>query len=83
MTVNVEVQKQSNESTTSLIRRFTKRVQGSGVLRRSRKIRYFARPASKYVKKKQALKLIERRTEYEELAKLGKLPEETRTRRSS
>ncbi|HEY4517617.1 MAG TPA: 30S ribosomal protein S21 [Candidatus Paceibacterota bacterium] len=76
MQVNVEVSKQSNESTTSLIRRFTKRVQGSGILRHSRKIRYHARAASKSVRKKQALKLLGKRAAYEELAKLGKLPPE-------
>ena len=76
MTTNVSVAKQSSESTTSLIRRFTKRVQGAGILRRSRKIRYHARAASKAVRKKQALKLLEKRAAYEELAKLGKLPVE-------
>ncbi len=75
MKVNVEVKKQGAESTTSLIRRFTKRVQGSGILQRSRKNRYHARPSSKFTKKKRALKLIGRRVAYEELAKLGKLPE--------
>ena len=76
MSVNVEVQKQANESSTSLIRRFQKRVQGAGVLRRSRSIRYRLRSSSKLLKKKQALKKLERRAHYEELAKLGKLPPE-------
>ena len=75
MKTNVEVMKQGTESTTSLIRRFQKRVQGAGILQRSRKIRYHARPSSKFTKKKRALKLIERRAVYEELAQLGKLPE--------
>ncbi|OGG63569.1 hypothetical protein A3D66_02425 [Candidatus Kaiserbacteria bacterium RIFCSPHIGHO2_02_FULL_50_9] len=74
MVVNVSVSKQSNESSTSLIRRFQKRVQGSGILRHSRKIRYRARTVSKFVRKKQALKLLEKRARYEELSKLGKLP---------
>ncbi len=80
MAVNVEVAKQANENTTALIRRFTKRVQGSGILRRSRKIRYHSRAHSKLIKKKQALKMLGRREHYEELAKLGKLPPEKKRR---
>ena len=82
MVVNVAVNKQSNESNTSLIRRFQKRVQGSGILKHSRKIRYHARLASKFIRKKQALKLLLKRAEYEELSKLGKLPVETGRRTS-
>ena len=40
-----------------------------------RKRRYFARGASKIVKKKRALKLIKRRAEYEQLVKEGKVAE--------
>lgn len=83
MIVNVAVARQTNESTAGLIRRFQKRVQSSGLVRHSRSIRYCSRPASKSVRKKQALKLLERRAHYEELAKLGKLPPEKRRRRSS
>ena len=76
MVINVAVQKQANENSTGLIRRFQKRVQGSGILKHSRTIRYHSRKTSKLIKKKQALKLLERRAYYEELSKLGKLPAE-------
>lgn len=77
---NVEVAKHNNENTSSLIRRFTKRVQGSGVLPKARSLRYFDRATSKATNKKSALKSIERRDKYEELAKLGRAPVKTRRR---
>ncbi len=73
--INVEVTKKNTENTTSLIRRFTKRVQGSGVLPRVRGIRYFKRSDSDFKKKKQTLRKIERRGQFEELYKQGKVEE--------
>ena len=77
-TINTEVKKTTNENNLNLIRRFTKRVQGSGVLPRVRSIRYSARKASEYVKKKKTLKSIKKREEVAELIKLGKMSEFTR-----
>ncbi len=71
---NVEVQKTGTESNLSLLRRFTKRVQGSGVLNRVRGIRYNERTLSPYRKKVSALKMLERRNERVRLEKLGKAP---------
>jgi ribosomal protein S21 len=82
--INVEVEKNMNESTANLLRRFTKRVRGSGILQRVRSIRYHKRPKSKFVQKKGALKMLERKSKYEELIKLGKIteqPKQTRFRR--
>jgi ribosomal protein S21 len=73
ISVNVEVKKNPNESTTSLIRRFTKRVQGSGILPRVREIAFRERPLSRLKKKMRTLKSIERRKEFERLKKLGKV----------
>ena len=75
MVENIGVTKNSNENTPSIIRRFTKRVQGSGIVRHVRGTRYYKRPESKFTKKKGALKLLERRERYEHLSKLGKLPD--------
>ena len=55
MAINVEVTKNNNENTTSLIRRFTKRVQGSGILPRVRSVRYAQRPDSDFKKKQNTL----------------------------
>ena len=50
--INAEVVKTGNENNVNLIRRFTKKVQGSGVLPRVRSIRYASRKMSEYVKRK-------------------------------
>ncbi|MEK7642440.1 MAG: hypothetical protein AAB392_01460 [Patescibacteria group bacterium] len=74
MAVNAEVVKIGSENNMSLIRKFTKRVQGSGVLPRLRKIRYSSRKQSKFVKKKMAMKRIEANKELQMLIKMGKAP---------
>lgn len=73
--INAEVIRTGNENNLNLIRRFTKKVQGSGVLPRVRGIRYASRKASEYVKKKKTLKVLKRREEVTELIKMGKMPE--------
>ena len=76
MNINVKVEKDSKENSIGLIRRFTKRVRGSGILTRVRGLRYYQRQPSSYVKKKQALKSIVRREKKKELIKLGKITEQ-------
>ena len=71
---NVEVQKTASESSLSLLRRFTKRVQGSGVLMKVRSLRYKTRNQSPLKRKMATLKSLERRAERNRLDKLGKLP---------
>ncbi len=77
MITNVEVVKGGNENNLNLIRRFTKKVQGSGVLPRVRSIRYSTRKMSEYVKKKKTLKVLKRREEITELIRMGKMAEFT------
>lgn len=76
--INAEVIKTNNENNLNLIRRFTKRVQVSGVLPRVRSIRYSTRKLSSYVKQKKTLKVLKRREEVTELIKLGKMTEYTK-----
>ncbi|MFZ2693812.1 MAG: hypothetical protein WAX85_00735 [Minisyncoccia bacterium] len=78
MAINAEVIKTGNENNLNLIRRFTKRVQGSGVLPRVRSIRYSTRKLSPYVKQKKTLKVLKRREEVSELIKQGKMTEHTK-----
>ncbi|MEK7062743.1 MAG: hypothetical protein AAB946_01775 [Patescibacteria group bacterium] len=78
MSTNVEVVKSGAENNLSLIRKFTKRVQGSGVLPRLRAIRYSKRAASPYVVKKMALKKIKRQKEVALLIKMGKMVDKMR-----
>lgn len=75
MSVNAEVQKSGNETALSIIRKFSRRVQGTGLIKSARARRYFTRGASKIVKKKRALKLLKRRAEYKQLVKEGKITE--------
>jgi len=75
MVVNVHVEKGTNENSLSLLKRFTRKVQSSGVLMDVRNSRYSERAPSEYTKKKRALKSLARRQRINELVKLGKLPE--------
>lgn len=71
--INIEVEKNNNENNVSLLRRFTKRVQGAGILPRMRSVRYKERKLSAYKRKMKTLKVIKRREEVAELIKLGKM----------
>lgn len=73
MAVNVEVKKNKNESCASVIKRFTKRVQGSGVLPRVRSLRYEERQPSDFTKKKAKLKSLKNKEKYDYLFKMGKI----------
>jgi ribosomal protein S21 len=73
--INVEVNRNPNENTLNVIRRFTKKVQGSGVLPRVRGVRYHSRTLSPYKVKQKTLASIKRKEEIQELIKLGKMPE--------
>lgn len=75
MATNVEVKKNNQESTANLIRRFTKRMQGSGIINRLRKERYFKREKSEMVNRTTRLRKIENKEKYEQLVKLGKVQE--------
>ncbi|MEK7669111.1 MAG: hypothetical protein AAB350_00770 [Patescibacteria group bacterium] len=74
MAINVEVTKSGNDNNLGLIRKFTKRVQGSGILSRLRSRRYSCRKLSEYVKKKKTLKKIKNKSKIRELIKMGKMP---------
>lgn len=75
MAINVEVEKNNNESSANVIRRFTKRVQGAGIVPKVRGGRYFARTKSKNVQRTARLKKLEKREVYEKQVKLGKIQE--------
>jgi ribosomal protein S21 len=75
MAINVEVEKNNNESSANVIRRFTKRVQGAGIVPKVRGGRYFNRLKSKNVNRTARLKKNDKREVYEKLVKLGKIQE--------
>ncbi|MFT5849994.1 MAG: ribosomal protein S21 [Patiriisocius sp.] len=81
MAINVQIEKNTNESSANVIRRFTKRVQGSGIIPRMRKNRYFARAKSENVQQAARLKKLGKKAIYEEQLKLGKIQERPGRRR--
>jgi ribosomal protein S21 len=69
----IEVKKNPNENNASVLRRFSRRVQESGIIRKVKGTRYNERQESKLKIKKSALKKMKRRKEVERLKKLGKM----------
>ncbi len=72
----VEVRKKDNENSETLLRRFTRRWQESGIGVRARKRRFYQKDFTKREKRIRALYRVEKKKEYETLEKLGKLEEE-------
>jgi len=76
----IEVRRGKSESVSSLIRRFSRRAQGLGLVREMRDRRYFERALSKNVEHKRAMISKDRRENYNELVKLGKIDPAARTK---
>ena len=73
MATNVKVTKGKKDNNVNLIKKFTRRVQESGIIPRVKGNRYTERNASPYVKKTNRLKSIKNKSIIEEKIKLGKL----------
>lgn len=69
----IEIKKNPNENNASVLRRFSRRIQESGVIQKVKGSRYSERQESKLKAKKSALKRLGRRKEIEKLRKLGKV----------
>jgi len=69
----IEVNKNPNENNSSILRRFSRRIQESGIIRKVKGARYNVRKESRLKVKKSALKRMARRIEIEHLKKLGKM----------
>lgn len=72
----IQVKKKERETAESLIRRFTRRVQQSGVLRRARKTRFHQAEPSREKRRVEALYKVKIRKEIDRLKKLGKFDDE-------
>lgn len=81
MATNVQVDKNNNESSANVIRRFTKRVQGAGIIPKVRNGRYYSRLKSRNVQRFAKLKKLAKKETYEKMLKLGKIPEQRSFRR--
>jgi small subunit ribosomal protein S21 len=68
----VEVKKKDNESFDSLLRRFNRKIQQSGVLIRARKIRFWQSPKSRNLQKVAARRRAQIKQEKDEIKRLSK-----------
>ena len=80
-TVNIEVAKGSSENNLGVLRRFTKRVQGAGILSRVRSKRYTLRVPSKNTRRAKTIVYLKKKEVIAELTKLGRMNEITKTKR--
>jgi ribosomal protein S21 len=72
----VEVHRKEGETIGAMLRRFTRRVQQSGVLNVARKAQFYNPHPSRRAIKMKALRRIEKMKEIARLEKLGKLKKE-------
>jgi len=71
----VEVKRRDNEGSESLIRRFSRKVQQSGVLLQARKVRFYEPKKNRRKVREEAQRRAELQAERERLIKLGELDE--------
>ena len=76
----IKVDNEKNQGSSVVLRQFSKRVSGSGILRSARSNRYHTRPQSELAKKRGALKRLEKRKEIHRLIKMGKIIPSRNTR---
>jgi len=72
----INVRKKDKETSESLIRRFSRRVQQSRILMQARKARFQEEEKSKAEKRKEALYKIKIKKEIDKLKKMGKFDDE-------
>lgn len=77
----IEVKKRERENPRSLLRRFTRRIQQSGILIRARKVRFREKEKTKRERRNSALRRTRIGKEKEKLRKMGLLEEEPRWKR--
>lgn len=73
----ITLKRRDNESNERLIRRFSRRIQTSGLLLRAKRRQYFEQPKNESQKKKDALRRLKMRAREEYLRKIGEFSEET------
>lgn len=77
----IEVKKKQGETTRSLLRRFSRRIQQSGVLIRARKSRFREKEKTKRERRDNALRRVKIGKEKEKLRKMGLLEETPKWKR--
>ena len=74
----ITIKRRDNESSERLIRRFSRRIQTSGLILRAKKRQYFAKAKNYNKKKADALRRLKIRSKNEFLRKIGLLEEDAR-----
>ncbi|MBU1177241.1 MAG: 30S ribosomal protein S21 [Patescibacteria group bacterium] len=77
----IEIKKQQGETTRGLIRRFSRKVQQSGVLIRARKDKFHEKEKTKRERRDSAVRRVKIGKEKEKLRKMGLLEEEPKWKR--
>ena len=77
----ITIKRRDNESNERLLRRFSRRIQTSGLLLRAKKRQYFESPKNANKQKSDALRRLKIREKNEYLRKVGLLEEEKRPTR--
>ncbi len=77
----IEIKKNANENNMNLVRRFSRKVQESGIIQKVKSKRYNQRAESKIKVKIATLKRITRKKNQEKLFKMGKANPIVRGRR--
>ncbi|EKE20659.1 MAG: hypothetical protein ACD_7C00509G0016 [uncultured bacterium] len=72
----IQVRKKDRESSESLIRRFSRRIQQSGVLMLARKSRFQSSKKTKIKQRKEAMYKVKIRKEIDKLKKLDRFDDE-------
>lgn len=71
----IEVRKQDKETTGSLLRRFSRKIQQSGILIKAKRGRFYRKPKSRRQTQASALRREQIRKERKKLIKMGLLEE--------
>ncbi len=70
---NIEIKRNATENALGVIRRFSRKMQESGIIPQVKGNRYAVRPISKLAEKNMKVRRLARRVEVEKLKKLGKM----------
>lgn len=80
MATNVDVKKTKKDNNMGLLRKFSRKMKQSGVLRKKRSLRYFDRAISDFRKKSEKLTKLDLKKDYEQKEKMGTLKPRGRRR---
>jgi len=81
MSVNIKLERNKNEGSSNILRRFQRKMQESGIIQKKKSLKFDDRTKSPLLQKLSKLNKISRKAEIEKMIKLGKTPERRGRRR--